>query len=140
VLLVAFDRGRLPKPKDLASAKLVVYVHESHDRANMEAAAVVLEAPFEAGKPYDFSKLGRSVGTTIVQKGRGRGAPFKPPRRCEIDVTREVRRWARGEPAHGLGLRIVPNRGIDDGWTVRFTPAREKPVELVVAAYVEDRK
>jgi hypothetical protein len=46
-----------------------------------------------------------------------------------------VRGWARGEPRHGLALRIVPNRGIDDGWNVRFTPAKERPVELQIATY-----
>jgi len=73
-----------------------------------------------------------------VAKGNGPGDPFVPPRRYEIDVTKQVRRWARGEPAHGLALRIVPNRGVDDGWTVRFTPAKEKPAELAVAVYVEE--
>ncbi len=140
VLLVAFDTSKLPPPKALASAKLVVYVHESHNRAPMQAAAATLTAAFEAGKPYDFAKLGRVVGSTIVEKGGGPGAPFEPPRRYEIDVTREVRRWANGEPAHGLAIRIVPNRGVDDGWTVRFTPARGKPVELEVAAYVDETR
>ncbi len=136
VLLVAFDTGKLPPAKALASAKLVVYVHESHNRAPMQAAATALAAPFEPGKPYDFAKLGPVVGSTVVAKGNGPGDPFVPPRRYEIDVTREVRRWARGEPANGLALRIVPNRGVDDGWTVRFTPAKDRPAELAVAEYV----
>jgi hypothetical protein len=33
-------------------------------------------------------------------------------------------------------LRSVPNRGVDDGWTVRFTPDREKPVELEIQSFV----
>jgi hypothetical protein len=137
VLLADFEPGRLPDPKDLASAKLVVYVHEAHDKAPMQAAAVALDGPFEPGEPFDFARLGPTLGTTIVGQGRGPGAPFDPPRRYEIDVTRAVRSWARGEPKHGLGLRIVPNRAVDDGWTVRFTPAREKPVELEIATYSE---
>jgi hypothetical protein len=50
-------------------------------------------------------------------------------------VTGAIRAWARGEPRHGLALRIIPNRSVDDGWTVRFTPAREKPAELELATY-----
>jgi len=137
ILLAGFDRGKLPEAGRLASAKLVLYVEESHNRAPMQAAAVALEAGFEPGKPYDFSKLGKTVGWTIVQRGNGPGAPFDPPRRYEIDVTREVRRWARdGKPAE-LAVRIVPNRGIDDGWTVRFTPPGKKPVALEIAVYTD---
>jgi len=137
ILLADFDVKELPDLKSLAAARLVLYVHESHNRAPMQAAAVLLTAPFESGKPYDFAKLGKTVGSTIVQQGNGPGAPFKPPRRYEIDVTAAVRAWSRGEARHGLAVRIVPNRGVDDGWTVRFTPAKEKPVELVIERYTK---
>jgi hypothetical protein len=135
ILLADFDVTELPDAKSLAAARLVVYVHESHNRAPMQAAAVALNAPFETGKPFDFTKLGRTAGTTIVRQGNGPGAPFVPPRRYEIDVTRLVRAWSKGEPRHGVALRIIPNRAVDDGWTVRFTPAKDKPVELLIATY-----
>jgi hypothetical protein len=135
ILLADFGLAGLPDPKSLASAKLIVYVVEAHDRAPMQAAAVQLDAPFETGKPFDFAKLGRIAGTTVVAQGNGPGVLFVPPRRYEIDVTRLVRAWAAGQPQHGLALRIVPNRGVDDGWTVRFTPDQEKPVELEIATY-----
>jgi hypothetical protein len=78
-------------------------------------------------------QLGDVVGTGIVRRGNGPGDPFVPPQRCEIDVTRLVRGWIRDEPNRGVGLRIIPNRGVDDGWTVRFTPVKEKPVELLIS-------
>ena len=133
IMLVDFDAGKLPKVDDLASAKLALYVDEAHDKAPMQVAAVVLDAPFEADEPFDFAKLGQSVGSTIVEKGNG--ASFASPRRYEIDVTRAVRAWAGGGKCHGLAVRIVPNRGVDDGWTVRFTPSRDKPAELEIATY-----
>ncbi|NQT14784.1 MAG: hypothetical protein HQ582_18665, partial [Planctomycetes bacterium] len=68
VMLIDFGADKLPKLDDLASARLVLYVEEAHDKAPMQGAAVVLDAPFEAGQPYDFAKLGRTVGTTIVQQ------------------------------------------------------------------------
>ena len=101
----------------------------------MQVAAVALNARFEGGKPFDFAKLGRTAGTTIVRQGNGPGDPFVPPRRYEIDITRLVRGWSKGEPQNGVALRIVPNRGVDDGWTVRFTPAKDKPLELLIATY-----
>ncbi len=137
ILLADFGIKPLPDPKTLASAKLIVCVVEAHDRAPMQAAAVQLDAPFETGQPFDFAKLGRIVGTTVVAQGTGPGTPFVPPRRYEIDVTRLVRAWASGQPQHGLALRIVPNRGVDDGWTVRFTPDQQKPVELEIATYAD---
>ena len=42
-----------------------------------------------------------------------------------------------GDACHGLAVRIVPNRGVDDGWTVRFTPDQDKPAELEIATYAE---
>jgi hypothetical protein len=137
ILLVDFDAAKLPPPKSLASAKLVLYVHEAHDRAPMQVAALALDRPFEPGKPYDFAGLGRTVGSTIVARGNGPGAPFQPPRSYQIDVSRAVRAWAGGQPCHGLALRIVPNRAVDDGWTVRFTPAKDKPAELLIATYAD---
>ncbi len=137
ILAADFDLGDLPDAKDLAAAKLLVYVEESHNKAPMQAAAVSLNAPFEVGQPIDFNQLGQVVGTTIVARGNGPGAPFVPPRRYEIDVTRLIRSWSRGAPQHGLAVRIIPNRGVDDGWTVRFTPERRKPLELEISTYCE---
>jgi hypothetical protein len=136
-MLLGVDGFAPPPPRALAAAKLVFYVQESHNEANMEAAAVLLAAPFEAGKPYDFANLGSILGTTIVKRGAGPDAPFDPPLRYEVDVTKAVRAWATGAPPHGLALRILPNRGIDDGWTVRFTPAKDTLPELRVTTYVE---
>ncbi|MBN2474996.1 MAG: transglutaminase domain-containing protein [Pirellulales bacterium] len=137
ILLADFNAGNLPDLKSLASAKLVLFVEESHDRAPMQAAAAALQTPFEPGKPYDFAKLGGTLGWTIVAQGNGPGDLFVPPRRYEIDVTRAVRGWCRGEPFHGLAVRIVPNRGVDDGWTVRFTPPKENPLELRIERYTD---
>ncbi len=134
-MLVDFDAGKLPKLEDLAAAKLVLYVEEAHDKAAMQVAAVMLDAPFDVDQRYEFAKFGQNVGSTIVQKGSG--AAVSPPRRYEIDVTRAVRAWAGGAKCHGLAVRIVPNRGVDDGWTVRFTPSREKPAELEITTYAE---
>ncbi len=135
VMLVDFGADKLPKLDDLASAKLVLYVEEAHEKAPMQVAAAMLDAPFEPEQPYDFAKLGQNVGSTVVQKGVG--GPISPPKRYEIDVTRAVRAWAGGAKCHGLAVRIVPNRGVDDGWTVRFTPAQDKPAELEVVTYAE---
>jgi hypothetical protein len=138
ILQADFEDLELPDPKRLASAKLAVHVVEAHDQAPMQVAAVSLKTPFTPGSAYDFTKLGDTVGWTIIARGHGPGAPFNPPRAYEIDVTKAVRAWARGESSlHAFALRIVPNRGVDDGWTVRFTPAKEKPLELKIETYAD---
>ena len=138
IMLVGFDKTQLPAADQLASAKLVVYVEEAHDKAPMQVAAVSVDAPFIADKPFDFAALGATAGTAIVEKGNGPGAAFNPPRRYEIDVTKAVRAWAAGYVQRtNLAVRIVPNRSVDDGWTVRFTPAKEKPAELLISTYAE---
>ncbi|NQU22652.1 MAG: hypothetical protein HQ567_15355, partial [Candidatus Nealsonbacteria bacterium] len=109
VMLIDFGADKLPKLDDLASAKLALYVEEAHEKAPMQVAVVVLDAPFEPGQPYDFAKLGKNVGSTIVQKGIG--GPISPPKRYEIDVTMAMRAWAGVAKCHGLAVRIVPNRG-----------------------------
>jgi hypothetical protein len=135
LLLTRFDGTRLPTAKKMASAKLILYIEEAHEQAAMQVAVVALGVPFELHKPYDFRGLGRTIGSTIVEPGYGPGKPFQPPRRYEVDVTREVRLWTGEKRFCGLAVRIIPNRSIDDGWTVRFTPARKKPVELAIAEY-----
>jgi len=137
ILLVGVDGVKLPEADKLASAKLAFYVWESHEKADMQVAAVSLDAPFVAGKPYDFKGLGKIISWTTVKKGKGRDAPFEPPQRYEIDVTREVRAWAKGQKPLGFALRVVPNRGIDEGWTVRFTPSKDKLPELEISTYRE---
>ena len=63
IMLVDFDAAKLPKRgRRWPSAKLVLYVEEAHDKAPMQVAAVMLDAPFEPEQPYDFAKLGQTRG------------------------------------------------------------------------------
>jgi hypothetical protein len=138
IFLADFDTTGLPEVKQLASAKLIVHVIESHDKAPMQAAAVDLTAPFTTGDPYDFKNLGDTIGWTIIAKSKPGSPRNAPPLAYEIDVTSQVRAWIRGDKKpHGIALRIIPNRGVDDGWTVRFTPDREKPVQLKIETFSE---
>ena len=49
-----------------------------------------------------------------------------------------MRSWIRNNRADGVAVRVVPNRGIDQGWTVRFTADAERPVELLITTTVGD--
>ena len=45
---------------------------------------------------------------------------------------------ARTGRAHGIGVRILPNRAVDDGWTVRFTPDKDVVPVLIVDVYADE--
>ncbi len=137
VLLMDFDVEKLLDTEKLASARLVINVQDADERAPLQASATALTAPLKAGASFDFSKLGAAIGSTVVAKGKGPRVLLKPIPQYEIDVTRAVRSWSRGTPAHGFGLRVTPNRSVDDGWTVRFSPLQEKPAELRIDFYVD---
>ena len=136
VLLAAFEPATLPDLARFVSAKLVVNVTDAHDKAATQAAAVLLTAPFAPGEKFDFKGLGQTVGTATVAQGDGKA--FAPARRVELDATAAVRSWIRGKKADGVAVRVVPNRGIDQGWTVRFTADAERPVELLITTTVGD--
>ena len=90
--------------------------------------------PAEPEKPTKTAVL-VPIKTGYVSKQGEVFEHFNPPRRYEIDVTGAIRAWSRGEGVPELAVRIVPNRRVDDGWTVRFTPARDKPAELAIATH-----
>ncbi len=124
VLLMDFDAEKLLDAKTLASARLVINVQDADERAPLQASATALAAPLKEDTSFDFSKLGATIGSTVVAKGNGPRVLLKPTRQYKIDVTRVVRSWSRGTPAHGFGLRVTPNRSVDDGWTVPFPHSR----------------
>ncbi|HUU09551.1 MAG TPA: hypothetical protein VM431_03320 [Phycisphaerae bacterium] len=124
VLLIGGDLKDLPPARDIASANLVLTVVRGHEQAPTKVAAVALSAPFEAGKPYDFKNLGDVLGTAVVPP-TPQGQDFSPPREFRLDVTRAVKQVAGGKTFHGFAVRTVPDRGVDEGWTVRIDVPRD---------------
>ena len=131
VMLIGGKLGQLPGPRDIAAANLCIPVTNAHPEAPAQVAAVGLKKPFEAGKPYDFKNLGGFMGTVNVPKRAEAG----PAKYYKIDITRAVKSIAAGDARfNGLALRTVPNRSVDDGWTVRIDVSKDEPtyVELLV--------
>ncbi|HJN15312.1 MAG TPA: hypothetical protein QGH10_07480, partial [Armatimonadota bacterium] len=124
----------LPKAEDVASARLTFAVWECHDKADMEVAATILAAPAVPGEVYDFAQIGLPIGSTTVKRSTTAEA-FDPAIPYEIDITRGLRRMLRTGEGAGFGIRIVPNRAVDDGWTVRFTPDEGTEPQLVIDVY-----
>jgi hypothetical protein len=131
------DLKDLPAGK-LAAARIVFPVVSGHNKANGKVGAVFLASAVEKGKPVDFKSLETLAGTTIVPMQPGETPEYRPGKPFEIDVTRAVKAIAAHEMAfHGIALRIVPDRGVDDGYTVRCTVSPSERAYLEVDTLAE---
>jgi hypothetical protein len=135
VMLIGGELKTLPNPRDIAAARLVFPVVHGHDKAATQVGATLLKAPFEANKPFAFEGLGDVIGSTVVPQQPG-GKDYAPPRTFAIDVTRALKQVAAGEARfHGFALRVVPNRGVDDGYITRIDMPSAAPVRLELDVY-----
>ncbi len=131
--LIGGELTGLPATRDLAAARLVFPAIRSHDQAATQVGVVNLKAAFVPAAKYDFANFGDVLGTVVVPKQAKDAAEWNPPKEFKIDITRYIRDVARGEAKfHGLALRVVPERGIDDGWTVRVNLPKQPRVYLEI--------
>ena len=131
-MLIGGRLAGLPGPRGFKAARLCIPVTNSNPKAAVQVGASLLAEPVVKMKPYDFKHLGEVVGTTVVPKMAAPAAA----KYYKIDVTRALKRVAAGEaPFHGLAVRVVPNRSIDDGWTVRIDITRDQPTYLELDVY-----
>lgn len=134
--LIGGELRGLPALADLAAARLVFPAIRAHPKAPTKVGAAALRAPFAPGQPYDFSNLGDVLGTVIVPPLADDAPDWAPPKEFKVDVTRHLRALLSGEARfHGLALRVVPDRGVDDGWTVRIHLPRQPRIYLEVDTY-----
>lgn len=128
--LIGGELKNLPSLKELVAARLVFPAVQAHDKAPTKVGVTALKKPFVAGQPYDFEHVGDVLSTVIVPKMTE--ATWSPPREFKLDVTRQVRTMIVDANAkfHGFALRVVPDRAVDDGWTVRVNLPRQPRIVL----------
>ena len=98
----------------------MVPVTQGHNKAAGKLGAVFLNQPAQAGKACNVKELGETAGTAIIPQQPEDAPEYRPAKRFAIDITRKVKAVASGEMKfNGLALRIVPDRGTDQGYTVR---------------------
>lgn len=135
------ELNKLPPGKSISAARLILPVISGHNKASAKIGAVFFESPVEKGKPCDLTKLENIAGTTIIPQQPSATPEYKPAKEFQIDVTSAVKKIARGEAKfNGLGLRIVPDRGIDDGWTVRCLISPADGAYLELETFADDIK
>lgn len=136
--LVGGELRGIPALKDLAAARLVVPVIRAHPKAPTRIGAAALKSPIEPGKSYDFAKIGEVLGTEIVPKHAEDAPNWDPAKSIKLDVSRAIRSLLASEGKfHGFALRVVPDRGVDDGWTVRVQLPKQPKIYLEVDVYTE---
>jgi len=124
--------------KNFAAARLMVPVVCGHSSAAEKLGVVALSSAPEAGKTCDVKTLTDTVGSTVVPKQPEDTPQYKPAKIFAIDVTRALKSVAAGEAKfNGFGLRIVPDRGTDEGYTVRCTISATDPMVLEVDSFTE---
>lgn len=137
-LLIGGELKGLPALKELAGARLVFPVTRTHEKAPTKLGVTALRAPIAPGAAYDFAQLG-DVFSTAVLPALAAGAPaWNPAREFKFDVTRQLRAIVNGDAKfHGFALRVVPDRSVDDGWTVRVQLPPQPKVYLEIDTYTD---
>jgi len=135
VMLVSGALANLPPAKRIAAARLVFPVTRGNAKAATKAGVALLNAPFESGKPYDFKNLGEPAGTCVIPRQPGEAA-YDPPKTFAAEITRGIKKLAAGEAKfNGFALRTIPDRGVDEGYIVRFDMPAKASVELELDVY-----
>lgn len=133
--LIGGELKNLPTLKEIAAARLVVPLTRAHEKAPAKLGVASLRAPFIAGQAFDFAKLGDVLSTTIIPTTSDASAGWNPAKEFRLDLTRHLRALVTGDAKfHGLALRVVPDRGVDDGWTVcvQLPPAPKILLEIEI--------
>jgi hypothetical protein len=124
--------------KGLAAARLLVPVTQGHNNAPGKLGVVFLKNPVEPEKACNVKQLGEVAATTLVPKQPAETPEYKPAKQLVVDLTRGVKAVASGEMKfNGLALRMVPDRGTDEGWTVRCDISPTEKICLEVDVYTE---
>ena len=86
----------------------------------------------------DFLLVILSIVGALVGESSLPEPSWNPARELKFDVTRQLRAIVNGAAKfHGFALRVVPERGVDDGWTVRVQLPSQPKVYLEIDSYTD---
>lgn len=136
VSLLGGEISGLPQPRDIAAARLVLPIAQGHDKARTRLDVLALQSAMAPNAAYDFKNFGEAIGTVTVDQQPAGVESYAPPREFKADLTRYIKSLAAGEATfQGAALRVVPDKSIDDGWTVKAQLAKDAPVYLELDVY-----
>ncbi len=137
VAVITGDLTGLPV-KDIAAARLMVPVVRGHSSARGQLGVVFLkEAPVK-GTALDLNALPEPQGSGQIPKQPAETPEYKPAKVFPVDITKPIKAIAAKEVAfNGLAVRIVPNRSVDEGYTVRCEVSPSEKIILQVDVYAD---
>jgi hypothetical protein len=113
-------------------------VTQGHNKAPGKLGVVFLKSAVTSGQACDVKGLTDVAGMILIPKQPNDMPEYKPAKPFTIDITRTVKAVAAGEATfNGLALRMVPDRGTDEGYTVRCDVSPTEKIYLEVDAYVD---
>jgi len=127
IMLVGGELNDLPKAGDIARAAVCIPVTMTHSKANVRVGILSLRRPFEKDKPYAKQDFGGVLSSSVLPKQQEPG-----PAKCyKLDVTRYLKDVSAGDTQHhGFAIKVLPDRSVDDGWTVRIDITKDEPTFL----------
>ncbi len=138
VLMVGGEIKDLPQPRDIAEARLVLPVNFGHEKAPSRLDIVPLMESYDPQKAYNFKGFGEAIGTVTIDQQPAGIAAYSPPKEFRADITRYIKTLAAGEAKfQGCAVRVVPDRSIDDGWTVKTQFAKDAPIYIEIDVYAD---
>ncbi len=134
--VIAAELPELPTLKELAAARLIVPATRAHPKGSTKLGVVALRSSIAQAERIDFKKLGDTLGAAIVPTLADNAPSWSPPKELSIDVTRYLKSIVIGEAKHhGFALRVIPDRSVDEGWTVRVHVPQSPAVRLEIDTY-----
>ena len=117
--------------KNLLAARLLLPVLRGHTQASEKLGVVFLKNALGPNDTLDYKELADVAGSTIVPVQPSESAEYKPAKSFAVDVTPAVRKVLSGmEKFQGLAVRILPDRAVDDGYTVRCLLSPDEKIVL----------
>lgn len=126
--LIRGDLPPLPPIDRLQAARLVFRINDAHDRASTRFGVVALKEGAGQAPSLQMEALGATLGSVVVPRDI---KPDPAGHEFRIDVTRYVQSVISGTVRHhGFAWRVIPDRAVDDGWTVRIQMPKEPRIVL----------
>lgn len=137
IMLIGGELGKLPEAGGISAARLCIPVTMSSPRANVKVGVLSLKAPFTKEEPFDANNFGDVLATIVAPKQAEPG----PAKYFKFDLTRYLKALARGkEKFNGLALKVLPDRSVDDGWTVRIDVSKEEKTYVELDVYADEEE
>ena len=137
VMLVDASLENLPAVDQVSAARLYIPVVNSHRKANVKVGVYPLNVPLKEGMTIDDNMLGKLISSVVVAK---------QPKPSEakyyaLDITKYVKGLAKSKSAsNGLGVKVIPNRGVDDGYTVRIDVTKDVKTYIEIDTFIKENK